>query len=117
MLLAVSTLLFQAIGKAAPLCLPPASNATGDLGLVQSSLTLEIDNWSTHKLITHAARILLHERLGLTVNLQQHTGGTGVYERAATGAVDANLEVWPLGKETYMAQWVCGADSCPHRRQ
>jgi ABC-type branched-subunit amino acid transport system substrate-binding protein/ABC-type proline/glycine betaine transport system substrate-binding protein len=101
-----------------PPCLPPVNTTAATLGLVQSSVVLEMDNWDTHKLITYAAKILLEERLGLRISLRHHAGGTEVYQRAGTGAVDANLEVWGVGKDDAAARWVCESRAtCAHQAE
>jgi ABC-type proline/glycine betaine transport system substrate-binding protein len=100
-----------------PSCLPNDNGTTSAAGFVRSSVTLEVANWDTHKLITHAVRVLLEERLGLSVRLFPHPGGPSLYERVARGTVDANVEVWPAGKEEGYRRWVCKAEPCSVREQ
>ena len=96
------------------LCLDPAwhwwhhSNATVASSMLQQArpVVLEANNWETHSLVTHVAKILLEEGLGESVALQHHGGGA-VYERAAKAQIDANLEVWPNGKHAARQKWLC----------
>ena len=62
------------------------------------SVRLEIRSWATHKIVTRLAEILLRERMGLEVVVQQfsrdescleESPGRHVYERLANGTVRA----------------------------
>ena len=65
-------------------------------------IRLEIRGWDSHVLASRMVEILLREKLGFDVQVQQFASGSYIYKRIAEGVVDLNVEAWPgaLSKPT-----------------
>jgi hypothetical protein len=87
------------------MCLPPTRAFRG---VSHPTLQVNHDSWLTSKLTTHAAAILLRERFGFDVNVEERDSSVPsyeVYKEVATGAADFAFEVWPAGKEAQYNAW------------
>mmetsp|Transcript_120333 Transcript_120333/g.312307 ORF Transcript_120333/g.312307 Transcript_120333/m.312307 type:complete len:934 (-) Transcript_120333:477-3278(-) len=69
-------------------------------------------NWQSHRMVTHIAAILLRDVLKYDVEIVSAPGSwttSDDLERLAKGEIDANLELWPKGKEDKFASFVGGS--------
>jgi len=83
-------------------------------------VTLIQNSWSSHKLVTQVARILLEDQLKYDVTVVTDAAwGTGKdLQKMKEGVIDANFEFWPKGKEQDYEQFVIKeksvVDTGPH---
>ena len=69
--------------------------------MIAAPIKLELLTWSSQKLVTRVAEILMREKLGyLDVSVRDYSGSgedtSGyAYNRTASGEVSFNFELWP----------------------
>jgi len=69
--------------------------------VIAAPIKLELLTWSSQKLVTRVAEILMREKLGyLDVSVRDYSGSgedtSGyAYNRTASGEVSFNFELWP----------------------
>jgi hypothetical protein len=79
-------------------CLDASKRATSPS--TNNVVKIRWDDWETTQLTSMVAAIILQERMGLEVQFVSSSGPTkDVYEKVASGEVDAAFEVWPAGRE------------------
>ena len=113
LLLAIAACLFVwpvRVASSPPFCLN-ANWTAGPAVAVAGNVSLEIDNWDTHILVTRAAKILIEEAMGTPVVLHCEglacDAGSAIYQRVAERTVDANMEAWAGSKQAARSQWLC----------
>ena len=82
---------------------PPSAsrNFCSRLQVIAAPIKLELLTWSSQKLVTRVAEILMREKLGyLDVSVRDYSGSgedtSGyAYNRTASGEVSFNFELWP----------------------
>jgi len=101
-MLALFGMLAAAATAAEPTCFLDADNRPPQ----NVKLRLLQRDWTSHKLITQVASILLTEQLKYDVEVvDAKTAPMNDYQSLATGDVDANFEMWPAGKELMCRRW------------
>eukprot|EP00928_Gymnodinium_smaydae_P011147 TRINITY_DN14150_c0_g2_i7.p1 TRINITY_DN14150_c0_g2~~TRINITY_DN14150_c0_g2_i7.p1 ORF type:complete len:1349 (-),score=124.19 TRINITY_DN14150_c0_g2_i7:348-4394(-) len=88
-------------------CFPPDERIKRDSALAtlfhdiggDPAISLEIQDWMTHRLNSRVAEILLREKLGFDVTVRRFVGeeqsSRAAYVRLNERRVDLNVEVWP----------------------
>jgi len=96
--------LSAAVAAAATPCFPPMDRPSQGV-----TLRLLQRDWASHRLVTSVAAILLREKLMFDVEVIPPPANSDTqadFQRLATSEIDANMEVWPRGKEAEYQRWV-----------
>ena len=79
--------------------------------VIAAPIKLELLTWSSQKLVTRVAEILMREKLGyLDVSVRDYSGSgedtSGyAYNRTASGEVSFNFELWPTLPQASWQTW------------
>lgn len=80
--------------------------------LQDATVRLMARDWPSHRLVTEVAAILLREQLKFDVELvMPDSVPLDDYQRLSQADFDANLEIWPSGKDREYRKWVTEGDA------